>query len=262
MDYSIENLNYLENWIDGFLRKQDRTDIHIKNKFDHTYRTATISKELFPSNKLLEVAMKFHDIGRFIQYEKIASFDDKILSHYILGKEYIESQEKNLNIKSSQELEKIKAVIRYHLGVFAIPKEKFDCLDDETIELIKLSAMIDGIDNGCIGALNYIEREIQNDEKHYIENNPNLDMKYVSKEVLDFFLNDQKFDKFKYCNTYAEYLLYAISLMIQSLLSENSKEVKKIATEHDAINKYKDLINRYINPDIANTCILHLSKFE
>ena len=100
------------------------------------------------------------------------------------------------------------------MGSKYISKEVLYTIDKNTLNIIELSSIIDAIDNGCIGATYYIEREIENDEKHYKVNNSNLNMKIVSEEVLNFYLNNVKFNKFKYCKTYADYLLYAIILLL------------------------------------------------
>lgn len=259
MSINNEKLNELENWINEYLEKQNTNEVHKKDKYEHSKRTANIAKQIYPNNKLLEVAMKFHDIGRFIQYDKIKSFDDKILSHYILGKQFIEEQEKNNNIPSSGELNIIKYVIRYHMGIKYIPGDELVNINEETLNLIKFSTIVDAIDNGCIGATYYIEREILNNEKHYKESNPDLDMKNVSDDVLSLYLSNEKFDKFKYCKTYADYLLYAIILLIESLKSiDKSDKVIQIIEKEDSINKYIKLINTYINEPISERCIWHL----
>ena len=84
-----KNLNKLEKWINKFLEIQNVDEVHKKGKYNHSYRTASFAKQLYPDNKLLEVAMKFHDVGRFVQYDRIHSLDDNILSHYKVGKEFI-----------------------------------------------------------------------------------------------------------------------------------------------------------------------------
>lgn len=260
MNINNEKLNELDNWINEYLEKQNVIEAHKKDKYEHSKRTANIAKQIYPNNKLLEVAMKFHDIGRFIQYDRIKSFDDKILSHYILGKQFIEEQEMNNNISSSKELNIIKYVIRYHIGIKYIPRDELVNINEETLNLIKYSSIVDAIDNGCIGATYYIEREILNDEKHYKKNNPDLDMKNVSNDVLSYYLNNEKFDKYKYCKTYADYLLFAILLLIESLKSiDNTDKVIQIIEKEDSINKYIKLINKYIKEPISERCILHLN---
>ena len=89
MEYNKEELIKLENWIDEYIENKAReykyVDMVVK-KVDHIKRTVDIAKKIEPTNDLLRVAMKFHDIGRFEQYERIESFDDKVMSHYALGK--------------------------------------------------------------------------------------------------------------------------------------------------------------------------------
>ena len=257
---NIEILNILDKWINDFLEKQNLDNVYKKEKYNHSLRTANIAKQLYPNDKFIEIAMKFHDIGRFIQYDKIKSFDDKILSHYVLGNDFIEEQEKIGNIQSSDELSKIKNIIKYHYGIEYIPKKDLNDIDEETIKYIKIASIIDSIDNGCIGATYYIEREILNDEKHYKANNPEIDMKNVSEDVLNYYLNNEKFDKMKYCKTYADYLLYAIILLIDSLKNISREQVILIIEKENSINKYIDLMKKYINQPVSEKCILHLKQ--
>lgn len=144
MNISNEKLNELENWINEYLEKQNTYEVHKKDKYEHSIRTANIAKQMYPNNKLLEVAMKFHDIGRFIQYDKIKSFDDKILSHYELGKQFIEEQEKNNNLSSS--IDKADKVIQI------IDKE--DSIN-KYIKLIKIY-INESISERCICHLKHI----------------------------------------------------------------------------------------------------------
>ena len=267
MEYNKEEIIKLERWIDEYIKNKEEKykDISmVLRKIEHINRTVDIAKKVDPTNDLLRVAMKFHDIGRFEQYERIESFDDKVLSHYILGKEIIDNYIEEGVLNKSKELDLIIQVIKLHFGIEYIPYNVK--LEDKTLKIIDMAAKIDALDNGCVGALTYIEDEILNDSKNYIKYNPNLDMKKVSPYVLKKYLNGESFDKIKYCKTYAEYMLFATSLAIKSLKSPLRKVAKEIMSKgvgkyKNSILGYEDLIKNYVDEKISGKCIKVLENY-
>jgi len=262
-----ENLIKLENLIDNFIKEQSKkykNQTMLQRKINHIKRTASIAEENFENNYILKIAMKFHDIGRFKQYDLIGSFNDKVFNHYILGIETINEYITTEDFKNTKELEMIKAVILYHSGVKYIPPNiELDC---KTLELIDLAQRIDALDNGCMGALIYIEEECLNDSKKYKKNNPNMDMKTISNDVLKFYLKGETFDKLTYCNTYADYILFAASLAIQSLKGADkiiAKQImnKKCGKYENALVGYKDLFEKYIDSSKVSECMQCLYNY-
>lgn len=257
MNKTLENL---EKWIDNFLeiKKLKYRDIDmVQRKIIHSKTTSQLAKSNF-DNEVLRVAMKFHDIGRFKQYDLIKSYDDKIISHYELGKAIIEEELHKNNIEPSKELDMIKAVIMYHGGTKYISNN--EKLDNESLELVEMSSRIDALDNGCRGVFLYIEDECLKDSKNYKKNNPNLDMKSVSNDVLNMFLDGKSFDKIKYCKTYADYILFAASLAIKSLTGPDKIIAKKIMNQkcgkyENALEGYEDLFKKFIDPNLFDICI-------
>jgi len=254
----MDNLKYLENWIDEYIKKEEEKyneNFTIEHKIKHIKRTAKMAEEL--NDNFMKVAMKFHDIGRFRQYELIGSFDDKIVSHYDTGIKVIDEEIRKGNLINSDELEIIKYVIMYHAG-----SKYYDLkLDESIINIIDNAAIIDNIDNGCVGALTYLEKEILNDSKHYHQNNPNLDMKSISNDVLNMYLNGDTFDKMKYVKTYADYLLFASSLAIKGLKSKYGFMAKKIMQDNNTLEGYKYLFNKYLDSNYSNICFECLEKY-
>ena len=158
----------------------------------------------------------------------------------------------------------IKAVIMYHGGTKYISNN--EKLDNESLELVEMSSRIDALDNGCRGVFLYIEDECLKDSKNYKKNNPNLDMKSVSNDVLNMFLDGKSFDKIKYCKTYADYILFAASLAIKSLRGPDSIIAKKIMSQEcgkykNALDGYKDLFEKYIQADKIYECFNCLSYY-
>lgn len=267
MEYDKEKVIKLEKWIDEYIdnKAKEYNDVDmVISKIGHINRTANIAKKIDPTNDLLRVAMKFHDIGRFEQYRRIGNFDDKVLSHYVLGKEEIYKNISEGSLEESPELNLIIQVITMHFGIEYIPSNAK--LEDKTLKIVDMAAKIDSLDNGCVGALTYIENEILNDSKNYIKNNPNLDMKRVSSYVLKKYLNGESFDKIKYCKTYAEYLLFATSLAIKALKSRFRKIAKEVMSNEigeykNSLEGYEYLIKKYVDEKISVKCIKVLENY-
>lgn len=266
MEYNEKNILILENYIDAYIETMKNKYIKIpaiQDKIEHIKRATLLVEKIAPKNKLAQVATKYHDIGRFMQYELLGNFDDNIISHHTLGENIIIKEIIKGNLIKSYELDVIRLVVMYHGMDKYIPL--ITNLDSNTQKIIDIVSRVDGIENGCIGALGYLERECKEDAKNYKKNNPTLDMKKVSKDVFNFYLNGEKFDKIKYCKTYADYILFASTLAITAL--KKDRKVAKEALElkcfqyNNAIEGYKDLFEKMIEPDLVNECINCLEGF-
>ena len=148
-----------------------------------------------PGNDLVRVATKCHDIGRFLQYELLGKFDDAIVLHHTLGEDVVTRAAFKGKIKITPELDIIRSAIMFHGRIDYMPY--LAELNAEIKEIVDIVSRVDGIENGCIGAIGYLERECKEDAKNYKKNNPDLDMKQVSPKVLKFYLKGEKFDKIK-----------------------------------------------------------------
>ena len=62
------------------------------------------------------------------------------------------------SLEESVELNLIIQVITLHFGIEYIPSNAK--LEDRTLKIVDMAAKIDALDNGCVGALTYIENEI------------------------------------------------------------------------------------------------------
>lgn len=265
--FDKSNLEKLNSYIDKFMMEQlekYKGNKTMEDKTIHILRCNMLMSLIKKDDEMAILGCKFHDIGRFMQYEKLGKFDDKFLSHNLFGEFFLQNEIKNGNLESSYELDTIRLISMYH-GLESIIPEKTQ-LPDEVLEAIKAVSIVDEIDNGCIAALGYLEHEVETDAKNYIQNNPELDMKTVSPEVLQFFLRGEKFDKIKYCKTYADYILFACVLAIKSLKSENYKVAKtammqKCYKYSNALEGYKDLFEKYIDPRYSNLCYEALLGF-
>ena len=201
------------------------------------------------------ISAKFHDIGRFKQLELLGSFNDGILLHHYIGEDVVTRAVFNRQLSVSKELNAIRQVVQYHGRQAYIPYKPE--LAEGVIGLIDVISRVDGIENGCIGATGYLVREAETDAKGYRENNPDLDMKSVSPEVWEFYSKGQKFDKLKYCKTYADYTLFAAILAIEALKGKD-RDVARIAMDieangyESALAGYKNIFSKLVAPEYAD----------
>ena len=86
----------MKEYFDEFVKDYDLNNPRLNYKYYHNYRVmndmAILSKHLNLSSKDIHIAKcigLFHDIGRFIQYEKIKDFNDIILDHGDIGVTYL-----------------------------------------------------------------------------------------------------------------------------------------------------------------------------
>lgn len=222
MNIRIENLDRLDKYIEGFLEKNKKIyseNTVVQEKIEHIAKVSILARKLYPDNKLIEIAAKFHDIGRFKQFEAVGKFDDNLKSHTEIGNTFIDEEIKNGNLEDSYELQIIKKVVLLH-GKIEYLKNEVELTSEEK-NVINIVTRLDMLENGCIGAVSYLEREVYEDAKNYIKNNQSKNQFEVSPIVWEYYLKGQKFDKIKHCKTYADYILYAAVLAIENLKSEN-----------------------------------------
>ena len=244
------------------LLKNDENNKSLNIKGKHVEGVVDIVKKIYPNNKFLELCAYLHDIGRGLQFEKIKSFNDAKISHNILGVEVFNKFLVQNDIKNNEEIDIIRNVILYH-GRLPFIKEK---LDEKTFEIVHIITICDDIQNGCIDAISYLEMEYKYDLKDYIKNNPLLDQKNISPEVIDSFKKGVNFDKVKHCTTYAEYFVYACSRAVNACKSEHSNIAKSImklenCNYKNTIIAYEELFKKYVQEEYVEDCIKTLNEF-
>ena len=267
MERNNQILDELEKWIDEYLsemsKKYENNQTAI-DKLNHIKNTVTLTKRMTSNDRMSVIATKFHDIGRFKQLELLGSFNDGELLHHNVGEDVITRAIFKGELKISDELNAIRQVIQYHGRQKFIPYKPE--LDEGVNELIDIVSRVDEIENGCIGATGYLIREAEEDAKGYRKNNPDLDMKSVSPEVWEFFSKGEKFDKMKFCKTYADYTLFASVLAIQALKG-NDREIAKAAMDlkcngyESALDGYKDIFSKLIDPKYNEQAFKVLKEF-
>ncbi len=219
------NLDKIEEFIDktiiDFKDKYYKQSPVIKDKIDHITRVVDIAKNNWPDDQLVRIAAKIHDIGRFAQFELLGKFDDGKVLHHYLGEDFIARALYQGKIEDCEELDQLRAVMQFHGRTIFMPFKRG--IPENARELVDIIGRIDGIENGCIGAIGYLIREAEEDSKSYRANNPDLDMKTISEDVFEFYKRGEKFDKMKYCKTYADYTLFAAILAITALKGKDRR---------------------------------------
>lgn len=239
-----QELDKIENFIDNYLKEMEekyKDNPAAQEKLNHIKRVVVLVDEICPNDDLARVAAKAHDVGRFPQLEILGGFNDGKVLHHYLGEDFITRAIYQGKLDPTRELDLIRAVIKYH------GRERFlpfvEQIPEDAKKIINIVGRVDGIENGCIGAIGYLEREARDDVKGYKANNPDMDMKKVSPEVFEFFKKGQKFDKMKYCKTYADYTLFAAVLAIEALRGQDRNIAK--AAMNISSHGYKNTLEGY-----------------
>lgn len=262
-----KTIDKLEEFIDAYLEKMHekyKENTAVQEKLEHIARVKVLTEKLCPDDRLAKVAAKYHDIGRFPQMELLGSFNDGRVLHHYLGEDFIARALYQGILEPSEELETIRLAVSYHARMNFMPYRAQ--VPEKTINIVDAVGRADNIENGCIGAVGYVEREALTDAKGYKKENPSADQTKVSTEVWEFYQKGEKFDKMKFCKTYADYTLFAAILAITSLKGKDralAKHALKLPCKGSniegqerkqyasALEGYKDIFSRLIEPEKA-----------
>lgn len=264
-EYDMSELEQLDQFADEYIKMYEEkcksgtmndVEAHeLLSKIAHIKRTVQIAGYVTNHNKMAMVAAKLHDIGRFPQYDILGGFRDDLILHHNLGEDLITRMIFQKKLHPSTELDTIRQAIMYHGRTQFIPFRESP-LTKEALEVTDIISEVDDLDNGCIGALGYIEGEIIHDSKKYQEKNPTLDMSLISPRVFEYFSRGEKFNKMTECHTYADYLLFAAVLAIQSLKGKHKDVAAQLLETpcfgyENAMAGYRDLFIKYLDPSKA-----------
>lgn len=254
MKINVENLNAIQNFnqeiIDSYKLKYNNTIPELNDKIEHIFRVKEIATKHWNNDPLIVTSAFTHDIGRFLQYDLLGKFDDITLSHHYIGTHILSRAIAQGKLKMSKELDVINTVVTYHGRSQYIPFNKK--LPRYAKKVLDIISRIDAIENGCLGAISYIVRECETDAKNYKKNNPELDMKMLSPNVCNFICEGKSFDKIKYCNTYADYVVFAVSLAIKSLRGKDRVIAKDIMKNYTCCRPVKDDLGNVIIKTYSN----------
>lgn len=229
----------------------------LKGKRQHVEKVQAFTENLLsmPHNEeidtdLLRLCAKHHDDGRVKQFEILGKFWDTEVSHNVLGLDLFDKfLQANCHTSLNESVQIFRDVLLYH----GRPQL---CLSSASKPYVELVTAADDLENAA-SYISYLVKEVENDEKGYRHDNPDADQKYVSDFVFEHFASGEKFDKMKYCTTYAEYVLFAATLMTSCI--KKYKFAKYILLEpgygYDSIVLgYKDVFYKTLTEEMAEKC--------
>lgn len=180
---------------------------HIKAVIDLAQAIATV-QHADVDLELLTVLAEHHDDGRRNQYDLLGKFWDTEVSHNVLGVDRLERFiQTHDEIKVDEEIELLRQVMLYH-GRMNLAYG----LSEKARLYIEIITAADDFENAT-SCVSYLIKEIETDAKGYCKTNPEADQKALSSDfVWECFHKGEKFDKAKFCQTYADYIIFAATL--------------------------------------------------
>ena len=185
---------FFKTYVKKFYSSDSFVQENIVLKEEHTYRVLKAVNIIFDSMKfngvdkmIVGTTALFHDIGRFYQFEKYKTFDDKISENH--GKLSVEilKNEKVLDILSEYEKNLILDVIMYH-NSYKLPEDKGD-------DFLTYSRILrDGDKFDIFKVLTDYYGNIENEIKPVLEHDLS-DEKNYSFEIIEDILNKKNSDK-------------------------------------------------------------------
>lgn len=229
-------------------------------KQEHVKNVITLSKSIANSLRanvnmdFLAICAEHHDDGRVDQYEQLGKFWDSEISHNELGLSRLNTFLASRGIsKAGSSLQILRDVILWH------GRMHLTDLSAESKTYVEIVTAADDFENAC-SCVSYLVKEVETDAKGYIQANPQADQKAVSRFVWEHFEDGEKFDKMKYCSTYAEYVLFAATLATNCI--KRYGEVAKIALSQPGygyssiIEGYRDVFSKTLTPAMATQAIV------
>lgn len=194
----------------------------LQGKFEHIKSIIKLIKviaELKNSNvdlELLCVLAEHHDDGRVNQQNILGKFCDSEITHNVLGIDRVDKFIVENNLEVDEEIQLLRNVIMYHGRQHLAPQ-----LSSKEKLYVDLVTEADDFENS-MSCVSYLIKEVENDAKGYIEDDPGANQKQITEEYSDYiwkcFKEGKKFDKKKYCKTYADYVLFVATLVTNSIV--------------------------------------------
>lgn len=206
---------------------------------------------------LLVICAAMHDIGRKKQFELLGKFWDTEVSHNVLGVDHLDSwlAKQMANYKFAMQIRtaEVQAQINILRDVILYHGRQDLCFNVGSKPYVDMVTAADDLENAA-ACISYLIREVEEDAKGYRKANPDADQKQVSDYVFDHFKKGEKFDKSVYCHTYAEYVLFAATLMTSSCKKHMfaSSLLKEPGYGYASILEgYKDVFFKTLTPEMA-----------
>lgn len=247
----------------------------LDTKREHIQNVISLVNRLYETSEaqslycydLLLVCAAMHDIGRKKQFELLGKFWDTEVSHNALGVDHLDAWiskqrtiiESAVQIRTAEVQEQInilRDVILYH-------GRQDLCFNEVSKPYVDMVTAADDLENAA-SCISYLVREVEEDAKGYRKENPDADQKAFSDFVFDCFKNGDKFDKSVYCHTYAEYVLFAATLMTSSCRKHPfaSTLLKEAGYGYPSILEgYKDVFEKTLTPEMAVRAYRVLCKY-
>lgn len=206
------------------------------------------------NDELLEICLQLHDIGRSVQWNIQRSFNDRLVNHRYIALQMIEQYIRENNVTLTEDWKVVADVMQYH-GV----AHMYPLVDTASLPYVKIVSQADDIENGCLGALGYLEDEKVRDDKGYIAAAPYQDQGYCKPELLGYLERGEKFNKMELCKTYAEYFVFAAMLAVNACIHHGDIAKKAMTTlcytdndgQYDAVDGYCRIFRKHLHPEDA-----------
>ena len=239
-------------------------DAGLSTKRTHSENVIRIVQDLVATNifqfegldfDLLAVVASLHDIGRATQYDLIGSYDDIKCDHQVLASQLIWRYLRKNSVEITGDWKVLLDVCQYHgrpsLWTFA---------NEASLPYLQIVSAADSIENGCVSAPGYLEREKTEDSKGYIKRNPDLDQMSCSEEIICHLENGESFDKYALCDTYAGYFIFAGTLA--AVACRKYGTVAKTAMEKSgSLEAYLRIYRLHLDRDLSNRACQALLKY-
>ena len=128
MEIIVIDLEYAKEAFEQFCQNYNMTEEKLLLKKRHTYQTMACVDEIAANEKLSEedhqlalLIALLHDVGRFIQFEKIHTFDDQQVSHALLSIEYLFEQEHLSDFILTRQYDQIIRLAILHHSDYKLP---------------------------------------------------------------------------------------------------------------------------------------------
>lgn len=234
--------------------------LHIQNVLSYTEKLFdTLKFQSDIDRELLLFCAEHHDDGRVKQYSLLGKFMDTEVSHTVLGVYCFDSWLYNSSFVSplDQSIQIFRDVLMYH------GKTEF-CINEFSKPYVDFITCVDELENSS-SCVSYLIREIETDAKGYKHKYPEIDQHSVSSFVWKHFTSGEKFDKIKYCKTYAEYVLFAATLMISCI--KKYSFAKNLLLQpgygyNSILDGYKDVFDHALSSKMSKQAYMVLRHYS
>lgn len=238
----------------------DTKRLHVKNVLRFAEKLFdTLSPSCGIDKDLLLFCAEHHDDGRVDQYRLLGKFWDTEVSHSSLGVDRFDKWLYNSSFVAplDQTIQIFRDVLLYH------GRPQF-CITEASKPYVNLITGADDLENAA-ACVSYLIREVESDAKGYRHDYPDADQHYVSDFVFEHFASGEKFDKNKYCKTYAEYVLFAATLMTSCIKKYNFAKELLLQPGYgysSILDGYKDVFNKTLSPQMAEKAYKILCNYK